>query len=183
MTYREMMKANPKIIVFNCNYVGSDHGISDFKEAFEGREIEYYSIPSWEKDKGPWCTVAFSLGVNKKSSYKDAASDFIKFTLRSDMQTMLTNTLSSIPVNKKAREAQKSRCLTDSPILNGKYPLLPQDTEIIDRFINKCNEIATYDTIITKIVRDEVTSLISGDKTPEQTAKSIQDKVNTYLKQ
>jgi multiple sugar transport system substrate-binding protein len=183
ITYMEMRKSNPKIIVSECFYVSSDHDFSEFKRVFEGREVEYCSIPSWEKDEEPWCTLLLSLGLNKKCSYKDDASDFIKFALSSDMQTILCKNYNSIPVNKKARENLKKIWLEESPILNNKYPISPQDTNIIDRFINECNEIVYTDPVIKNIIEEEITSFISGNKTAEQTAKSIQDKVNTYLKQ
>jgi multiple sugar transport system substrate-binding protein len=157
--------------------------MAGFQRIFEKREVEYCSIPSWEKGTGPWCTVNMALGVNKQCSYKKESMDFVKFLLRSDIQSIFCSTTDSMPVNKKAREILRDIWIGNAKFFDYRYPITRQDTEVVDSFIKECKEIVFTDPVIRNIMKDEVTSLISGNKTAEQTAKSIQDKVNTYLKQ
>ncbi|MGE5678855.1 MAG: ABC transporter substrate-binding protein [Pseudomonadota bacterium] len=55
------------------------------------------------------------------------------------------------------------------------------DIDYINKFISELNTYANVDTNIDNIIQDETKAFFSGDKTSEETAKLIQERVNTYL--
>lgn len=181
ISYVDMHRSNPGIIPIVEISIFSDMDMAYFQRIFNKKEVVYCSYPSWDEDTGTWCTVDMALGVNKQSRYKNDAVDFIKFLLRSDIQTILCGATDIMPVNKKARDILRDTWISKAKFLDHRYPITRKDTEVLDKFIGEVKEIIFIDPVIRNIMNNEVRSFISEEKSAELTAKSIQEKVTTYL--
>jgi multiple sugar transport system substrate-binding protein len=60
-------------------------------------------------------------------------------------------------------------------------PMSQSDIDYIDKFISRLKTYSNMDANISSILQDETKAFFSGAKSAEETAKLIQDRVNTYL--
>ena len=60
-------------------------------------------------------------------------------------------------------------------------PMTQSDIDYIDKLISGLKTYANADANIYGIIQDETKAFFSGNKSAEDTAKLIQDRVSTYL--
>jgi multiple sugar transport system substrate-binding protein len=106
------------------------------------------------------------VGINYHSKNKKAAFDYIKLLLSEKMQE--SSNLHLVPVNKSAFMADKKGKSNEYNALAIK----------LSKNIGKC-EIS--ENKIYGIIINELNDFLNNKKTAEQTAATIQDKVNIYL--
>lgn len=171
--------------LFFTNYAA--YSIESMANEIVGGYIgEFYRMPSDAQ------RISFKPGemyaINNNSKNKDASWKFLKFLLSYEMQS--TPELYTFPVNKKAftekvqRESkqfmEKHKDINEHDASN----ILQRCTHIIEE-INKDVNYNTFniDYEIVKIVDEEVQMFFSGQKSAEQIAQILQNKVSTYLKE
>lgn len=183
-------------LVFNPYSILGYMGYASLKGMYGDAEITMLRFPSDNSAKRYAFSSNSIFAINAKSSNKDEAYEFLKYLLSEEMQT--DGNMSGFSVN---REAQKKRAAANNDyIKSGKAgtigigapgsgksisfsPKVLTDAEIdkIDRYIEKLNVYSNNGSEILKIVWDESKAYLSGVKTAEDTARFIQQRVDTYM--
>lgn len=140
--------------------------------------------------------VSGGLAISAKTQYTDAAWDFLKSVLSDDVQKDNW----SLPVTKTALDQALSAAMEKSYYTdeNGEkvyyddttyigdteYTMAPLTQEQVDDFktlIDGATPGGAYDTDIQEIIQDEAGAYFAGDKTADEVAKLIQNRVSIYL--
>ncbi len=140
--------------------------------------------------------VSSGLAISAKTQYTDAAWDFLKSVLSDDVQKDNW----SLPVTKTAldqalSEAMEKSYYTDENgekvyyddatyIGDTEYTMAPLTQEQVDDFktlIDGATPGGAYDIEIQEILQDEAGAYFAGDKTADEVAKLIQNRVSIYL--
>jgi multiple sugar transport system substrate-binding protein len=166
------------------------------KMSFDGRG-GYYNLPSDNEAKGTQFTSSLPLAINSKSANKKEAWEFVKYLLSDEMQS--ARELSGIAVNKNGAKAQIDFLKTLGTggeggsgkgmklMINGKAmavePATEQDVTAMEKVLNNISVYAESDMKITTIVTEETAPFFQGQKSAEEVAKVIQNKVSTYLQE
>lgn len=168
--------------------------ILNMQMAFDG-EGELHHWPSDSDQRGVAFTSDMLLSLNAKSAHKQEAWEFIKFLLSEEMQK--TKELSGFAVNKKAsRERQEQLKDIANPSEPGKKmavvkdgkpytPRTPEQHEIdqIEQLLSSAQVYAGTDPKVIAIIEQEVAPFFAGQKPAEEVAKTVQQKVSTYLQE
>ncbi|KRE82528.1 hypothetical protein ASG89_14840 [Paenibacillus sp. Soil766] len=165
------------------------------KMNFEGKG-GYYNLPSESEARGTQFTSSLPLAINSKSANKKEAWEFVKYLLSDEMQS--ARELTGIAVNKTGAKAQIDFLKTLGTggegggksmklMINGKaatvQPATEQDVTAMEKILNNISVYAESDLKITNIVAEETAPFFQGQKSAEEVAKVIQNKVNTYLQE
>ncbi|HYE11900.1 MAG TPA: ABC transporter substrate-binding protein [Patescibacteria group bacterium] len=137
-------------------------------------------------------------GINNKSSNKALAWEFLKFLTSDEMMSQAS--LIGLPVNKAASENAAKNALDMSKKVgsngNGKgkmmlnmngqtvnlsQPLTEEDINLVQNLLSSANKYTKIDQSVLAIVQEETRAFFDGQKTADDTAKTIQDRVNTYI--
>ncbi len=128
----------------------------------------------------------FMPAISQNSKNKELAADFIKFLLSQEMQT--SPELLYCPVNKNAVAVASQFIYEDSKA--GGYLPAGFDETTLQQNIEKHNELAKVSTMldyfdrnIRNFVMAEMTHYFAGEESAEQSAKNLETKINTYLKE
>jgi multiple sugar transport system substrate-binding protein len=130
-----------------------------------------------------------TIGLNERSAVKAEAWDFLKFLLSDEMQGKPDG--AGFPLNKAAYAkkaqalVQKGSIQSDQPIgpMKGKsFKITQQDIDDLDKFLNG----ATYPlqfkpSKIDEIITAEAQAFFTGQKSADEVAKLIQNRVTIYL--
>jgi len=143
-------------------------------------------VPVTDSEGNVYFTGLHSFAINHNSDNKDIAWAFLNYMLSEEMQSRP----GTFPVNKKALEngykqqiiQMLNEAIENGIALNGE----PEEianlyVENIKQFSGRINIYCFKDPIIEGIVEQEVTAYLSGNQTAEDTGRSIQSKVSTYL--
>ncbi|TXK84840.1 ABC transporter substrate-binding protein [Paenibacillus sp. N3.4] len=165
-------------------------------QMFYDGKAEYYNLPSENDVRGTSFTPGIPLAINSKSTNKKEAWEFVKFLLSGEMQS--TMELGGIAVNKNGAKAQldflktlgqgqdgsvkKMKILVDGKEFS---PKAAEEKGIarIEKIVNGIKNYAESEPKITKIVTEESMPFFQGNRSVEETAKVIQNKVSTYLQE
>ncbi len=172
---------------------------SDFhriqKVAF-GEDVTFIGFPNASKN-GSAISANFELSISAKSGNQDAAWDFVKIFFDDDYQDLVSYVwpvkLSSI--EKKKEEAQKVDTYTDENgkevpyeetyMVNGKEEKLgtvtDEECQKVMKFLKSLNQVMRYDMKVYEIMDEETGAYFAGQKSATETAKLIQNRVQTYL--
>ena len=140
--------------------------------------------------------VSGGLAISAKTQYTDAAWDFLKSLLSDDVQegnwslpvtrTALDKALSEAMEKSYYTDENGEKVYYDDTTYLGdtEYTLAPLTQEQVDDFktlIDGATPGGTYDTDIQEIIQDEAGAYFAGDKTADDVAKLIQNRVSIYL--
>ncbi|MGO4548508.1 ABC transporter substrate-binding protein [Paenibacillus sp. 2TAB23] len=163
---------------------------SEFISGGNAYVSKLYSSPSTDQQHpgGSFRTYQ-TIGLNERSAVKPEAWDFLKFLLSDEMQAKQSG--AGFPLNKAAYAKQakgiveKGSVESDQPIgpMKGKsFEIKQQDINDLEKFLNG----ATYPlqfkpSQIDEIIVEEAQAFFTGQKSAEDVAKLIQNRVTTYL--
>jgi multiple sugar transport system substrate-binding protein len=178
--------------VFNIENISMPMELSIAKMGF-GNDAEFYNTPGTEGG----CSFNSNsiLGINSKSKYTKEAWDFIKYLLSEEVQG--ARSFTELPVNKKTLEKKienaSSSNISEKKMMiktpngsstsNTPVTFTEEDGKIVLSSVDKLSKYVGSNTKIINIVKDEVPAFFSGQKSAEDVAKTVQNKVNTYLKE
>jgi ABC-type glycerol-3-phosphate transport system substrate-binding protein len=108
-----------------------------------------------------------SFYVNNNSKNKDKAIEFLKWLTQEDQQIYLSKETRNIPSNKKSAK--------------GLPEILAHFTANIDNTFDSLNVIEQWQ--VSKALYTAYQSIIIGQKTPEQAAKTVQDEKDRIIKE
>ncbi|SDD55880.1 multiple sugar transport system substrate-binding protein [Paenibacillus sp. UNCCL117] len=188
--------ANNIVIQPQANIISFMDMYSMPKSVFDGKGA-YYDLPSENDARGTLFTTSMPLAINSKSANKQAAWEFVKFLLSDEMQS--ARELNGFPVNKNGSKAQgeswknigggngKGGGAKIKMKMNGKelnvQPATDEDLAMIEKALSNAKVYAESDPKITSIVVEESAPFFQGQKSAEEAAKVIQNKVSTYLQE
>lgn len=143
---------------------------SEIIDSTSGKIIDFYTIPAYKGENNIFLDPCYSVAVANKCKYKKEAFEFIKMLLSEEVQ----NSNKYFPVNKKSYVKNVSVRFKNIDV-EGQG--IEAQLEIIEN-IGRCE---FFDNSVFQIIKKELNEYINGMKTAEQTAKTINDKVNLYL--
>ena len=181
--------------LFDTVYIGD---YSDFWQTYKGEFGGDMLLIGWPTSSGRGDTLDVSVeaAISSSSKFKDQAWEFIKYLLSDESQNAVDYIL---PVKRSALEPRKQADL-NPPKTNeyGEeiyYPtttwiggtevdigIIDKETaDFVDSYIGSIVRYNRYDEKITDIIAEETSAYFSGAKTAEETAKLIQNRVQTYV--
>lgn len=185
----------------------NDYNMYSFMKSAFNEELSLYNMPSAGGNGGTFTSNSM-YGINRNSQYKDQSWELLKILLSDEIQTLsgqggaatgssAVNAVGGFSINKAAQQmkAQQTIEVTQSGAMkinirsgNGSLtispsPLTQGDIDYINTFIEGLNTYANKDVNISGIVQDETRNFFSGGKSVEETAKLIQDRVDTYIRE
>ena len=185
-------------VLMNTAYISGDsYSMKEFYNIYNNKDFGLVNI-GYPTDEGSGVQVSVSggLAISAKSKYTDAAWDFMKTLLTDDFQADQWN----FPVTKSAldkalAESMEKDSYTDENgekvyydqttyIGDTEYTLEPLTQEQVDDFkamIDGASVAGNYDSDIMDIINEEAEAYFSGDKSAEDVAALIQNRVGIYL--
>lgn len=182
--------------------MGLVSGFSDYqydKEYFKGEEVTFLGFPG-HADCGSYIMPSAAVGINSQSENKEGAWEFIKFLLSEERQDDILehpSQLPRFPVRKSSLEkgfvkAMEPEYETDE---NGNqveiskrmyedialYAATEEDMKKMRELITSVNILSIGASPIEEIIMEEVPAFYEGDKSAEEVAAVIQNRVETYL--
>ncbi|MGE5630836.1 MAG: extracellular solute-binding protein [Caulobacteraceae bacterium] len=127
---------------------------------------------------------ADSIVISSNSKYKEEAWEFVKLLLSEEVQFKVSED-NNFAVNVKANERSK----TDMFMYLDKYPLpkyyRPTDKEMdnLKNIMAGVNKIESYDFKLNELIWNEVEPFMKNEKSAEETAEAVQNKVQLYLEE
>lgn len=163
---------NSKEAFINLKLTGFD-SLSFGNTLFANPQI--FMPPTEEGSKGNSFNVGMLLGMNEKSKNKDQAWDFLKFLLSDEMQS--EPELLGLPLNKKAAEAKISA------LSEGENKLSPEFLEKAKEIMPQLTRFGGIEPKIKDIVMEETALFFKGEKSAEDVAKALQNKITLYMEE
>lgn len=183
-----------------------DYNMYGFMKAAFQEQLTLYNIPSAGAFNGGTFTSNSMYAINRNSKYKAESWELLKILLSDEIQSQSmqggamqggANALAGFSVNNAAQQQKAQQAIDASQSGNMRMtirsgggsislspaPLSQSDIDYINNFITSLNTYANTDANISNIVQDETRAFFSGNKSAEETAKLIQDRVNIYLKE
>ncbi|MCL2719056.1 MAG: ABC transporter substrate-binding protein [Lachnospiraceae bacterium] len=153
-----------------------------------GEEIIYIGVPTDEVvSNGSICNPRDLFAIFESAKEKGGAWEFAKYLLIDFQETAgagLMSSLSGFPVKNSAleflvREAKKK----DTYETWGVLPPTDREIERVLELVHSLDYINLTDDFIMNIIIEEAYSYFTGQKTPEQVAVVVQNRVSLYLKE
>ena len=194
-TYQQLQSGD--LLMTTAYISGDSYSMKEFYGLYNNKDFGMVNI-GYPTDEGSGVQVSVNggLAISAKSKYTDAAWDFIKTLLTDDFQAEQWN----FPVTKSAldktlAEAMERDSYTDENgetvyydqsayIGDTEYTLSPLTQEQVDDFkamVDNASVGGNYDTDIMDIINEESAAYFSGDKSAEDVAALIQNRVSIYL--
>ena len=130
-----------------------------------------------------------SMMINANSANRDGAWEFVKFLLSDESQEKLAETLlSRIPVKKSVFKALIDKEIADGPaeILDKEGmifepPLTRDRVDEVEAFLENARALPYKTESILEIIEEESLDYFNGNKSIEQVADVIENRVQLYL--
>ncbi len=163
--------------------------VNDIKEL--GTQPQYVGYPDAERN-GPCVMSLVSYGISSTTEYPDECWNFIKITL-SDKAYLNAGIQEGFPLSKSAlNEGIRAFSLSTgdegSPLhgltdMNGNYyiPLEEKYVPYIYELLDSVTHARFRYSGVFSIIREEGEAFLENDKTTEETARLIQNRVSIYL--
>lgn len=160
-------------------------------------EMVYLGFPANEVVlNGSICNPFDLFAVFERAKEKDGAWEFVKYLLTDFQETAgmgLSSSLSGFPLKISALEFLAKEAEKPEPYEIGytdkdgmPFNVLPPTDREIERVLELVSSL-TYidltDKFIMSIILEEASAYFTGQKTPEQVAEMIQNRVSIYLKE
>lgn len=123
-----------------------------------------------------------SIALNANSKVKQEAWEFIKFLLSEDVQTQPK--LQGFSVNKSVNEKKLEGLAVKGSVTSNSgtnVPVTAEGIQTLKQMIANANIFITDDSKIQSIVAEEAKAYFSGQKSVDDVAKLIQNRVTTYI--
>ena len=158
-------------------------------------DVVVLGIPSID-GRGPLIAVDSSVAISAQTQEPDACWEFVELLLSEDVQTMYGESDFCTPVSLDAFENTGHAVIDDynlyvqdqlrwaSEAEIQEYGLYELDYSCIDRFqemIESCSQVASSDSAVVTIAREEMPAYFSGQKEIEDIITVMEDRVQTFL--
>ncbi|MBE5924580.1 MAG: extracellular solute-binding protein [Lachnospiraceae bacterium] len=202
MDYSEDMPSEPSLIksgkvLLTAGWMDTDY-IQTYSKMYNS-DISLIGYPCEDKN-GSYFSFDSRLGIYSKSNYKDGAWEFIKTLMTKDYQATGGHIWNN-PTNKDAFECyMKTKTATekytdeygvevepnesswgweDLEIKIG--PLSKEEEQMYRDLINNTTKVTESNDAIMEIINEEAKNYFSGQKSLDETADIIQNRLTTYV--
>ncbi|MCH5268997.1 MAG: hypothetical protein J1E62_11750, partial [Lachnospiraceae bacterium] len=154
-----------------------------------GEDIAYVGYPSESREGSCIRVCGMSFALSAKSYNQDGAWEFVRTFLTEDFQRdeLYGVNGSSLPVRRDIFDERTQIATTQEGycFINGEFkPVPPMTQEQIDKavdFIEDLHNMAFEDDVVMNIIFEEAKSFFHGQRTAEDVAGLIQNRVQLYL--
>ena len=163
--------------------IGSFEGIDYYVNNIFGEEISYIGFPM-EDGSGSYIRAEEAYAISAHSDHIEGAWEFLRYYLTEDYQSDLRF---GLPVQKKVFLENSRSALNgsrnDSNDTESAAPeaMTEKQLEKLVTFLLSVNRRYVESEEIMDIVSEETEAFFAGDKTAEETANVIQNRVQVYL--
>lgn len=184
-------------ILFNEGYVSLEE-IQVYKQMYKG-DITFIGYPNKDKE-GSYFNLNTLFGISSKSDVKDGAWEFIRTFMTKEYQGTNGN-IWDTPTRQDCydmmvKAKMTTKTYTDelgqeiSPVESTygyddlEVKIKPSSQEEVDMYtdlINSTKKISGYDNEIMEIIQEEAKAYFAGEKSLDDTAAIIQNRVKTYV--
>lgn len=180
-------------VVFNTQTL-SDYIHFSFLQAIYSGQVRLLNYPAAEGSSGGIFSSDTIFSINSNSGAKETAWEFLKFLLSEEVQS---GELGGFPVNRNSLGllAEKDMKMISggqisigistksdkNPKVINPKPLTQKDIQYVNSFIEKMTVCSRNNAGIYDVVINETLPFFSGQKTAEEVAGIIQQKVSIYL--
>ena len=179
--------------------------VTDFTEAqvqnaLHGEKVTFIGYPT-TSGSGSCFMPSNQLAISAGCSNPDAAWNFVReLLLEENQQNSVSN---GFPTNKAAFEAQAKEAMTPQymtdPVTGEQievsssgigfgddfsvdlYAVTQEEYETLMSLYNSCDKVSTHDSEIFQLIEEEAKAYFEGQKSAEETARLIQDRVGLFI--
>ncbi|MEG1458369.1 MAG: extracellular solute-binding protein [Acetivibrio sp.] len=183
-------------VLLNVNYLNSFQDMHQLQKVTFGEDITFIGFPTAKKN-GSAISPGLQLAISAKSEFQDAAWEFVKTFFLDEFQDGMEwgwpVKISSLEKKKEKEqkpstykdENGKEVVYEDTAMIDGKEvkigKVTDEECEKVMNFLKSLNQVMRCDQNVTKIMDEETGAYFSGQKSAEETANLIQNRVQTYL--
>lgn len=175
-------------------------GDLQYQKILHGGNVSFVGYPT-TSGNGSSFNISGGLAISASCKNPEAAWSFVRTILTEDYQT--TNYMRQFPTNKHSFEAYKEQAMKqeyyEDPETGEQVPqptmtyyefdgqqidilaLTQEEYDLFMRVYENCNSVTAYNQEINNIITEETAAFFDGQKTAEETAKIIQDRVSLYV--
>ena len=163
--------------------ISSFEGIDYYVNGIFGEEVSYIGFPL-EDGSGSYIKAEEAYAISAHSDHIEGAWEFLRYYLTDDYQSGLRR---GLPVQKKVFLENSRSALSGSQNYSidnesgAPEPMTEKQLEKLVTFLLSVNRRYYENEEIMDIVSEEIEAFFAGDKTAEETAKLIQNRVQLYL--
>ena len=198
------MRNGDQLLSMYGTIYGFDGVYQNFAEL--GGDLCYIGFPSTSGHDGSSFSVSSPIAITTKCRDKEAAWSFIASALADDYQ----GDLYYFPITKSAFDAMAEKAMEknyeydengdilldengdpveaskggfsygDGPMIEI-YAMTQEQYDTVNGLIENTNRIMRYDESLMEIIDDETGAFFAGEKTAEETAQLIQNRVQLYM--
>jgi multiple sugar transport system substrate-binding protein len=137
---------------------------------------------------GGYFYTNMSFGISERSPVKDEAWSFMKFLLSEDMQGMPDSTR-GFPLNRKVLDKQLQQLIGEGavqvaygPNKGKKVEVAEADAKQLEQLLSEAGRpLSNNDRVLKEMIEKESEAFFAGQKSAEDVAKLLQNRVTTYL--
>ncbi len=193
--YDENAFRNESVLLNNL-YLSTFNDIHTSQLVDFGEDVTFIGFPC-ESRNGSAISPIVQLAISSRSVSQEAAWSFVKTLLGDDFQNTLDyywpTKLSSLEKKKEkdqkpdtyVDENGKEQVYENTYFINGKEvkvgKVTDEECEKVMNFLRSLNQVSQYDQKINDIITEESGAFFSDQKSADETAKIIQNRVQTYL--
>ncbi len=161
----------------------SFEGIDYYVNGIFGEEVSYIGFPM-EDGSGSYIKAEEAYAISAHSDHIEGAWEFLRYYLTDDYQSGLRR---GLPVQEKIFLENSRSALSGSQSdstdkeVAAPEPMTEKQLEKLVTFLLSVNRRYYENEEIMNIVSEEIEAFFAGDKTAEETAKLIQNRVQLYL--
>lgn len=180
-------------------YNGDFQQFQMYKAMFGG-SVTYIGFPT-ESRNGNAFMIQTGLAMSSQCKDKQGAWQFIRTVLTKEFQQ--NNIWGEFPTNREAFDEKLKEAMTpeyitdpetgeqveqpkgswgwDKDLVVDMYAMTQEEADQVMELINTTNRIYAYDQAIFEIISEDTAAFFNGQKSAEETAKLIQNRVSLYV--
>ncbi len=188
--FENMLRDDRAVVnFFEINGINSSY-VQQLYMPFHGEDFTFVGMPS-NNDSGAYTIVNYMYGITETSTNKEGAWEFLSSLFATGYLKQKSLGYNGIPVTKEAVDVL---CNDTPPSINNsirdwfEYPDSDEQLEIMDKAVNQLAEyIGTVtlepysDSEIENIIKEECGAVFAGEKTPEECADILNNRIGIYL--
>ncbi len=197
------MSDNDQIFAMDLTSIDSYSSAPLFKQQF-GKEYELRFTPSFMGANVKGFSSDNIYGINRASANKDAAWQFLKFLISEGMQSAQFANY-GCPVNLRASERMVKTYLREADLVVRQFALQQRllgseyvenntylktyienqfnqsDGDKLEAMMSGADTMLSYDTTMLDLAMEELDPFLKGQKSANETAKTLQSRLSMYL--
>lgn len=203
MDYSEDSPSEPSLVksgkvLFTSGFGVDMESVELYEKMYNG-DITFIGYPNKDKN-GSYFSFDMPMGIYSKSKVKDAAWEFVKMFMSLEFQggqdTIYSNPTRQDAFDMLVKRKTATKKYTDElgnevePLQSGYGwddlnidigPLSDKQAQKYIDLVNSTTKTSDYNTEITNIITEEAKAYFAGQKSLDETADIIQNRVKTYV--